>query len=89
MALPDGSYIFEGKTQLNDFFRETGIPSSDFNDLTDEAETLTGLMLAITGALPHRRDVIDYRNYRFRILEADDRRLLKIKFSIINNDNNT
>jgi len=88
MALPDGSYIFEGKTQLNDFFRETGIPSSDFNDLTDEAETLTGLMLAITGALPHRRDVIDYRNYRFRILEADDRRLLKIKFSIINSEKN-
>ena len=83
MSLPDGSYIFEGKTQLNDFFRETGIPPSDFNDHTEEAETLTGLMLAIKGTLPHRREVIDYKNYRFTILEADERRVLKVKFSVI------
>jgi CBS domain containing-hemolysin-like protein len=82
MALPDGSYIFEGKTQLNDFFRETGVSAADFGEHTDEAETLTGLLLAIKGTLPTRREVIDYRNYRFRILEADDRRVLKVKFSI-------
>jgi gliding motility-associated protein GldE len=84
MALSDGSYIFEGKTQLNDFFRETGLPSSDFSEHTEEAETLTGLMLAIKGTLPCRRDVVEYKNYRFRILEADERRVLKVKFSIIN-----
>jgi gliding motility-associated protein GldE len=84
MALPDGSYIFEGKTLLNDFFRETGVLPSDFNEHTEEAETLTGLMLAIRGTLPHRRDVVEYKNYRFRILEADERRVLKVKFSIIN-----
>ena len=82
MSLPDGSYIFEGKTQLNDFFRETGIPSSDFNEHTEEAETLTGLMLAIKGTLPRRREIIDYKNYRFIILEADERRVLKVKISI-------
>jgi gliding motility-associated protein GldE len=83
VSLPDGSYIFEGKTQLNDFFRETGIPPSDFSEHTEEAETLTGLMLAIKGTLPHRREVLDYKNYRFRILEADGRRVLKVKISII------
>ena len=83
LSLPDGSYLFEGKTQLNDFFRETGIPPADFGEHTEEAETLTGLMLAIKGTLPHRREIIDYRNYRFHILEANERRVLKIKFSII------
>ncbi|MDR0835808.1 MAG: CBS domain-containing protein [Tannerella sp.] len=83
MALPDGSYIFEGKTQLNDFFRDTGVPPSDFGEHTEEAETLTGLMLAIKGTLPRRRDVVEYKNYKFRILEADERRVLKVKFSII------
>ena len=83
MSLPDGSYIFEGKTQLNNFFRETGIPPSDFGELTEEAETLTGLMLAIKGTLPHKREDIEYKNYRFRILEADERRIKKIKFSFI------
>jgi gliding motility-associated protein GldE len=84
MALPDGSYIFEGKTLLNDFFRETGVSPSDFSEHTEEAETLTGLMLAIKGTLPRRRDVVEYKNYRFRILEADERRVLKVKFSTIN-----
>lgn len=82
MSLPDGSYIFEGKTRLNDFFRETGVSPSDFGELTEEAETLTGLMLAIKETLPARREVIDYKNYRFRILEADERRILKVKFSM-------
>jgi CBS domain containing-hemolysin-like protein len=83
LTLPDGSYLFEGKTQLVDFFRETDVTASDFDELTEEAETLTGLMLAIKGSLPRRREVIEHKNYRFRILEADDRRVLKIKFSII------
>jgi len=82
VSLPDGSYIFEGKTQLNDFFRETGIPSSDFGEHTEEAETLTGLLLALKGTLPRRREEIDFKNYRFRILEADERRVLKVKVSI-------
>jgi CBS domain containing-hemolysin-like protein len=83
MALRDGSYIFEGKTQLNDFFRETGVSPSDFSEYTDEAETLTGLMLAIKGALPRRGEVIDCKDYRFRILEADQRRILKVKFGTL------
>ena len=82
MSLPDGSYIFEGKTQLNDFFRETGVSPSDFGEHTEEAETLTGLMLAIKETLPRRREVIDYKNYRFIILEADERRVQKVKFTI-------
>ena len=81
--LPDGDYIFEGKIQLIDFFRETDIDPSEFGTLTDEVDTLAGLLLEIKGTLPCRREVIDFHNYRFRILEADERRVLKIKFSKI------
>jgi len=78
--LPDGSYIFEGKTQLNDFFRETDIDEEEFGDLTEDVETLTGLLLKIKGTLPRRRETIDYGHYRFRVLEANERRVLKVKF---------
>jgi len=81
--LPNGDYIFEGKIQLIDFFRETDIAPAEFGKLTDEVDTLAGLLLEIKGTLPCRREVIDYHNYRFRILEADERRVLKIKFSKI------
>ena len=81
--LPNGDYIFEGKIQLIDFFRETDIEPVEFGTLTEEVDTLAGLLLEIKGTLPCRREVIDYRDYRFRILEADERRVLKIKFSKI------
>jgi CBS domain containing-hemolysin-like protein len=84
--LPDGNYIFEGKIQLNDFFRETGIEPDEFGEMPDEAETLAGLLLEIKGTLPRRRETIEYGNYRFRILEANERRVLKIKFGVIASD---
>jgi gliding motility-associated lipoprotein GldD len=68
---------------LNDFFRETDIDEDEFEKLTEEVETLAGLLLKIKGTLPRKREIIDYKNYRFRILEADERRVLKIKFSIM------
>ena len=81
--LPDGSYIFEGKIQLNDFFRETDIEEEEFGKISEEVDTLAGLLLKIKGTLPRRREVIDYKHYRFRILEADERRVLKVKFSYL------
>jgi gliding motility-associated lipoprotein GldD len=83
IRLPDGSYIFEGKIQLNDFFRETDIDEAEFGKITEEADTLAGLLLQIKGTLPQRRDIIDYKQFRFHVLEADERRVLKVKFSNI------
>ena len=83
LRLQDGSYIFEGKIQLNDFFRETAIEAAEFGKIADEADTLAGLLLQIKGTLPLRREVIDYKQYRFRILEADERRVLKVKYNLM------
>jgi CBS domain containing-hemolysin-like protein len=81
LLLKDGSYIFKGKIQLIDFFRETDIDEDEFGKLTEEVDTLAGLLLKIKGTLPRRKEVIDFKPYRFRILEADERRVLKVKFS--------
>ena len=43
-----------------------------------------GLLLEIKGDFPRRREVIEYKNYRFQILEMDNRRILKVKFNVIN-----
>ena len=83
LRLPDGSYIFEGKILLNDFFRETDIEEEEFGKISEEVDTLAGLLLKIKGTLPRRREVIDYKQYRFRILEADERRVLKVKYSYL------
>lgn len=83
IRLADGSYIFEGRTMLTDFFRTIGVDEEDFGRLTGEVETLAGLILEIKGDFPRRREVIDYEGYRFQILEMDNRRIQKVKYSII------
>lgn len=81
--LSDGSYIFEAKIQLSDFFRVVNVNEDEFGSLTEEVETLAGLLLEIKGDLPERREIIDYKQYRFQILEADNRRILKVKYTLL------
>ncbi|MDF9830173.1 gliding motility-associated protein GldE [Parabacteroides sp. PF5-6] len=83
IRLADGSYIFEGKTMLTDFFRIIGVDENDFGKLTEDVETLAGLILELKGDFPRRREVIDYAGYRFQILEMDNRRIQKVKFTTV------
>ncbi|MCW1734940.1 gliding motility-associated protein GldE [Anaerorudis cellulosivorans] len=76
----DGSYIFDGKTPLEDFFKITGIPQAEFINYTEEAETLAGLILEIKGNFPKRKETIVFKNYRFQVEEMNKRRILKIRF---------
>lgn len=83
IRLEDGSLIFEAKILLTDFFRVVDVDPAEFGKLTEEVETLGGLMLEIKGDFPRRREVIEYNDCRFRILEVDNRRILKVKFNRI------
>jgi CBS domain containing-hemolysin-like protein len=83
ISLPDGSYVIKAKMLLTNFFRVMDIDPEEFDDLTEEVETLGGLLLEIKGGFPKRKEVIDYKKYRFQILEIDTRRILKVKFSRI------
>lgn len=81
VKLADGSLLFEGKILLTDFYRIVQAQESDFGKLTEEVETLGGLLLEIKRDFPKRGEVILFGPYRFQVLEIDDRRILKIKFS--------
>jgi len=76
----DGSYVFDAKILLTDFFRATGLDPKSFGKLTDEVDTLAGLILEIKGDFPENKEVIEYESYTFQILEMDKKRILKIKF---------
>ena len=49
-------------------------------------QTLAGLLLEIKGDFPRRREIIDFKEYRFQVLEVDNRRILKVKFNRILED---
>ncbi len=83
ITLADGSLIFEAKILLTDFFRIINADESEFRDLTEDVETLAGLLLEIKGDFPVRREVIVYKHCRFQVLEIDHRRILKVKFNYL------
>jgi len=80
IRLADGSYVFDAKILLTDFFRATGLDSKSFGKLTDEVDTLAGLILEIKGDFPARKEVVKYEQFAFQILEMDKKRILKVKF---------
>jgi len=85
VRLADGSFVFDAKILLTDFFRITGLDSKSFGKLTDEADTLAGLILEIKGDFPEKKEVVIYEQVAFQILEVDKKRISKVKF--INNEN--
>lgn len=77
--IDDHTYVFEGKTLLTDFFRWTDIDEDELENVTEEVETLAGLVLELKGEIPKRGEKISYRHYTFEVVNADKRRIKQIK----------
>lgn len=78
----DRTYIFEGKTLLNDFYKIIEVEDDPFEDVRGESETLAGLILEMTGEIPKNNQTIQYGNFLFRIESADKRRIKEIRVEI-------
>lgn len=82
VKLNDNSYVFEAKTLLTDFYKITNINNETFEQIAGDADTLAGLLLEIKGEFPALHEIISYNDYDFEVLEMDERRILKVKFTI-------
>jgi gliding motility-associated protein GldE len=80
-CLADGSYVLDAKILLTDFFRATGVDAKVFGKLTDEVDTLAGLILEIKGDFPENKEIVTYEPFAFQILEMDKKRIQKVKFT--------
>lgn len=80
------TFLFEAKIQLNDFFKIAEIHAEDFTGVSQEVETLAGLILEICGEIPQKNQRIDYSNYVFEIIAVDNRRIKKVKLYIKHTD---
>ena len=84
--LDNHTFIFEAKIQLNDFFKIEEIHEEDFIKVTEEVETLAGLVLELKGDIPAKNERIDFDKYVFEILSVDNRRIKKVKLYIKDHD---
>lgn len=80
--LEDGSYIFEGRTMLNDVCKTMNIPADTFDKVKGESDSLAGLILEISGDIPKVNDVIPFEDFEFTILDANSSRIKKVKVAV-------
>ena len=81
--IDDFTYIFEGKTTLNDFYKVFGLEEKVFDDIKGESDTIAGLILENQGKIPEKNASIQLDNFIFRIEAVDSRRIKRIKVTII------
>jgi putative hemolysin len=78
----DNTYIFDGKTLLNDFHKIMQTEVSIFDDIKGDADTLAGLILEIKGIIPTKNEQIKYDDFTFKIEAVDSRRIKQIRVTV-------
>ncbi len=80
--ISNNKYIFEGKTSINDFCKIIDIEDDIFDDVKGDSDSLAGLILETEGSLPEKNKIILIKNFTFKVLTVDIRRIKKIEVSI-------
>jgi gliding motility-associated protein GldE len=80
--IDDHTYLFEGKTTLNDFCKVVSENPATFEKIKGESESLGGLLLEINGKLPSAGERLYYDKYFFTVVAVDQRRIKKVRVFI-------
>lgn len=81
--LGNDTYIFEGRTLLNDFFRVTDLDENDYQPVIEDCETLAGMLLSIKGDFPKEKEPIVYGRCRFLILDIEHHRITSVRVKVM------
>ena len=79
----DTTYIFEGKTMLNDVCRILNIANDTFDTHRGDSDSLGGLVLELAEDIPTVQQVILCKNFEFTVLEMEKNRIKKIQLHLI------
>ena len=80
--IDDRTYIFEGKTTINDFCKIIEIDDNVFDEVKGDSDSLAGLILELEGKIPEKDDETFFRNFMFKTVEVDPKRIKRIMVTI-------
>lgn len=80
--IDEHTYIFEGKTTINDFCKIIEIDDDIFDEGKGDSDSLAGLILELEGKIPEQGDETSFMNYIFKIVEVDLKRIKRIRVTI-------
>jgi CBS domain containing-hemolysin-like protein len=79
--LADGRYEADARLDLDDFSEETGIKLEP-SDPEEDVDTLGGLVVALLGRVPQRGEIVNHSGFEFEVLEADPRRIKRLRLRL-------
>ena len=80
--IDDFTYIFEGKTMINDVCKAMGLPGDTFEAVRGDSDSLAGLVLEIAGEFPQVEEEVVSGDFVFIPLEINKNRIDKVKVVI-------
>ena len=80
--LDEHRFIFDAQTMLMDVCAIAKLDVSIFGKHADEADTLAGLLMEISGSIPVKGEEIKHENLVFTVESANNRKLNRIKLEI-------
>ena len=81
--LNDTTFVFDGKTSLQDFYAVTKLSNKDdFEHNKGESETVAGFLLEQLGSFPKVNAVLRFKNIVFTIEAVDRKRIKQIKVQL-------
>ncbi|WP_375624623.1 MULTISPECIES: hemolysin family protein [unclassified Bartonella] len=85
---PNNKWLVDARTELEDVEKALG-PDFIVGEYGDDVDTIGGLIVSILDRIPAKGEIVEaVPGYRFRILEADKRRIKRLRiFRIPKNEN--
>jgi len=80
--IDDSTYIFEGKTMINDVCKAMLLPADTFEETRGDSDSLAGLVLEIAGEFPQINEEVPSGDFTFIPLEINKNRIDKVKVII-------
>ncbi len=81
--IDEHTFIFEGKTSLNDITKILDVKTDIFDEVKGESESLGGLLLEINEGMPKFGDNISYEKFQFTIESVNSKRIKRVRIEIV------
>jgi CBS domain containing-hemolysin-like protein len=82
-----GAFVADARIDLDDFKEETGLALALEDEEAEDIDTLGGLVIYLLGRVPQRGEIVTHpAGYEFEVLEADPRRVKRLRIRPITAD---
>ena len=82
VKIDPNTYLFDGKTLINDMCRVIGIDIYRFEEARGNSDSIAGLLLEQSGEMPRKDEEIQIENIKFKVTAVNKRRIEQIKVSL-------